>query len=203
MSEVKDVSIVLTKPAGLDGAFADQTLNNFEVVNSFDQVQGTWVVFAPPFFGYERHILKNLLFAAESNDADVAVGAIKGPWVPTSVEPTAFTEAHSQIPSTHVMFRSSWLMQQTDLPDDFVIATGEVHSVREFVEQSLIAANLEPDLDRYVKQDPKFIRPAEVDLLQGDYSKAKEKLGWAPRVTFPQLVNMMVENDLILEAREN
>ena len=96
-----------------------------------------------------------------------------------------------------------WLMQQTDLPDDFVIATGEVHSVREFVEQSLIAANLEPDLDRYVKQDPKFIRPAEVDLLQGDYSKAKEKLGWAPRVTFPQLVNMMVENDLILEAREN
>ena len=115
MSEVKDVSIVLTKPAGLDGAFADQTLNNFEVVNSFDQVQGTWVVFAPPFFGYERHILKNLLFAAESNDADVAVGAIKGPWVPTSVEPTAFTEAHSQIPSTHVMFRSSWLMQQTEL----------------------------------------------------------------------------------------
>ena len=96
-----------------------------------------------------------------------------------------------------------WLMQQTDLPDDFVIATGEVHSVREFVEQSLIAANLEPDLDRYVKQDPKFIRPAEGDLLQGDYSKAKEKLGWAPRVTFPQLVNMMVENDLILEAREN
>jgi len=96
-----------------------------------------------------------------------------------------------------------WLMLQHNLPDDFVIATGEVHSVREFVEQSLKAANLEPDLERYVKQDPKFIRPTEVDLLQGDFSKANKILGWRPRVTFAELVNLMVENDLIVEAQAN
>ncbi len=96
-----------------------------------------------------------------------------------------------------------WLMLQSDSPDDFVIATGEVHSVREFVTQSLISAGLEPDFDRYVRQDPKFMRPAEVDILKGDSTKALQVLGWKPKVNFEQLVTMMIENDLNIERQEN
>ncbi|MDD2817719.1 MAG: CDP-glycerol glycerophosphotransferase family protein [Candidatus Nanopelagicales bacterium] len=115
MSEAMDVSIVLTKRADLNGAFADQTLRNLEVVSSLDEVRGTWVMFAPPFFGYERHIMKNLLLAGESSNADVVVGAVKGPWVPTTSDPWAFAEVHSQVPSTHAMFRASWLKEQSEL----------------------------------------------------------------------------------------
>lgn len=89
-----------------------------------------------------------------------------------------------------------WMMLQYKKPEDFVIATGEVHSVREFVEEALKAAGLEPDLERYVRQDPKFMRPAEVDILQGDNSKAKKLLGWESTVNFHELVKIMVESDL-------
>ena len=106
MSESVDVSLVLIKPAETDGAFADQTLRNIEVVSSLDEARGTWVMFAPPFFGYERHILKNLMLAAESTHADVVVGAVKGPWVPTEIDPADFAAVHSQVPSTHAMFRA-------------------------------------------------------------------------------------------------
>ena len=85
MNSVPDVSIILTKPAEVDGSFVDQTLRNLEVVDSFDQAQGTWVMFAPAFVPYERHIVKNLLLAAESANADVAIGGIKGPWIATTV----------------------------------------------------------------------------------------------------------------------
>lgn len=87
-----------------------------------------------------------------------------------------------------------WLMLQQDEPDDYVIATGETHSVREFAEAAFAAVNL--DWREYVKTDPAFYRPAEVDLLVGDASKAKEKLGWCPKVTFQELVGIMVEADL-------
>ncbi len=87
-----------------------------------------------------------------------------------------------------------WLMLQQDEPGDYVIATGETHSVREFAEAAFAAVNL--DWREYVKTDPAFYRPTEVDLLVGDASKAKEKLGWRPKVTFQELVGIMVEADL-------
>jgi GDPmannose 4,6-dehydratase len=92
-----------------------------------------------------------------------------------------------------------WSMLQQDEPDDYVIATGETHTVREFLDVSFKLAGID-DWEPYVKQDPRFYRPAEVDLLIGDASKAHEKLGWKPRVSFPDLVRMMYENDLAEES---
>jgi GDPmannose 4,6-dehydratase len=92
-----------------------------------------------------------------------------------------------------------WKMLQADTPDDYVIATGETHSIEEFVERAFAEVGID-DWRRYVRQDPKFYRPAEVDLLIGDPSKAKEQLGWEPTVSFEQLVGMMVRNDLEIEA---
>ena len=91
--------------------------------------------------------------------------------------------------------RAMWLMLQQDEPDDFVISTGETHSVREFVD--LAFGTLDLDVEEYVMfNDPRYNRPAEVDLLVGDSSKAGEKLGWEPQVTFKSLVEMMVDADL-------
>ncbi len=87
-----------------------------------------------------------------------------------------------------------WRMLQADQADDFVIATGRTHSVREFVRLAFEAAGL--DYQRFVVQDERFVRPAEVDILIGDASKAKRVLGWEPTVTFEQLVEMMVRADL-------
>ena len=95
--------------------------------------------------------------------------------------------------------RAMWLMLQHDTPEDFVVATGETHSIREFLDLAFAEVGID-DWTPYVCQDPKFLRPAEVDLLIGDASKAKEKLGWEPEVSFPQLVKMMVEHDLEVEA---
>ncbi len=92
-----------------------------------------------------------------------------------------------------------WMMLQQDEPDDYVIATGETHTVREFLDVSFRLAGID-DWAPYVKQDPRFMRPAEVDLLIGDASKARAKLGWKPRVTFEELVQMMYENDLAEES---
>jgi GDPmannose 4,6-dehydratase len=92
-----------------------------------------------------------------------------------------------------------WLMLQQDHPDDYVIATGETHSVREFIEAALRVAGLEGGVDRYVRQDERFFRPSEVDLLIGDASKAREKLGWNPKVGFDDLVRRMVLHDIGLE----
>jgi GDPmannose 4,6-dehydratase len=84
-------------------------------------------------------------------------------------------------------------MLQQDEPDDYVLATGEAHSVQEFLEEAFTYGGL--DWREYVKTDPRYFRPAEVDVLTGDYSKAKEKLGWEPTVRFEQLVRMMVDSD--------
>jgi GDPmannose 4,6-dehydratase len=87
-----------------------------------------------------------------------------------------------------------WLMLQQDSPDDYVIATGETHSVRELVEIAFAAADL--DWKKYVVVDPTLLRPAEVELLQGDYTKARRQLGWRPTVFFRDLIEMMVKADL-------
>jgi GDPmannose 4,6-dehydratase len=95
--------------------------------------------------------------------------------------------------------RAMWLMLQQDEPDDYVVATGETHSVQELVERAFGEAGID-DWRRYVRQDQKFYRPAEVDLLIGDATKARSELGWAPEVDFASLVKLMVDHDLRAEA---
>ncbi|HEX4612182.1 MAG TPA: GDP-mannose 4,6-dehydratase [Urbifossiella sp.] len=90
--------------------------------------------------------------------------------------------------------RAMWLMLQQDKPDDYVVATGETHTVKRLVEVAFRAAGL--DWEKHVVIDPAFVRPAEVDLLIGDPAKAKAKLGWVPEVSFEQLVERMVKADL-------
>ncbi|WP_282171253.1 GDP-mannose 4,6-dehydratase [Cytobacillus firmus] len=90
--------------------------------------------------------------------------------------------------------KAMWLMLQQEKPDDYIIATGETHTVKEFVEIAFKHAGL--DWQKYVVQDEKFMRPAEVDLLLGNPQKAKEILKWEPDVSFEQLVKMMVDHDL-------
>jgi GDPmannose 4,6-dehydratase len=90
--------------------------------------------------------------------------------------------------------RAMWLMLQQDEPADYVVATGQEHSVREFVELSFAHAGLEPD--DHVRLDERFLRPAEVDHLVGDSSKAREQLGWVPDVSFQELVELMVDADV-------
>ena len=94
----------------------------------------------------------------------------------------------------------AWRMLQQDEADDYVLATGETHSVQEFLEAAFTYAGLE--WRDYVKIDPRYFRPAEVDLLIGDYSKAKEKLGWEPAVKFEELIRMMVDHDRELRHTE-
>ncbi|MEU4801432.1 GDP-mannose 4,6-dehydratase [Actinosynnema sp. NPDC023587] len=97
--------------------------------------------------------------------------------------------------------QAMWQMLQQDGPDDYVIATGRTHRVRDFVSAAFAHAGID-DWERHVTQDPRFFRPAEVDLLVGDAAKAHEKLGWKPEVEFAELVAMMVDHDLDVEARK-
>jgi GDPmannose 4,6-dehydratase len=90
--------------------------------------------------------------------------------------------------------KAMWLMVQQDQPGDFVIATGQTHSVEDFVKTAFSYVNL--DYKNYVVTDPRFVRPAEVDLLLGDASQAKKQLDWQPEVTFEELVKMMVDADM-------
>lgn len=92
-----------------------------------------------------------------------------------------------------------WLMLQQDTADDYVISTGQTHSIRELLDLAFGAAGID-DWSSYVQQDPRFFRPAEVDLLIGDASKAQTVLGWQPKVSFQELVQMMVEHDLVDQA---
>jgi GDPmannose 4,6-dehydratase len=93
-----------------------------------------------------------------------------------------------------------WKMLQEPSADDYVIATGETHSVREFVQIAFEYANL-PNWEKYVKISNEFLRPAEVDYLVGNSEKARKKLNWSPKVSFKELVHMMVESDLELVTR--
>jgi GDPmannose 4,6-dehydratase len=92
-----------------------------------------------------------------------------------------------------------WLMLQRDDPEDYVIATGQTHSVRELVALAFAHVGLDPK--GYVRTDPRFLRPAEIEHLVGDYAKAKEELGWEPRTSFEELVRLMVDSDLELLAK--
>ena len=96
--------------------------------------------------------------------------------------------------------KAMWLMLQQEVPQDYIVATGETHSVREFLE--LTFGTLDLDWKDFVKFDQRFTRPAEVDILLGDASKARDELGWTPEVDFKGLVKMMVEHDLDLAHRE-
>lgn len=96
--------------------------------------------------------------------------------------------------------KAMWLMLQQDKPDDFVIASGETHSVKELAEIAFSHVGL--DYRDFVVLDKKFIRPAEVDLLSGDYSKAKKILGWQPQVHFAELIKMMVDSDLAMIKKD-
>jgi GDPmannose 4,6-dehydratase len=95
--------------------------------------------------------------------------------------------------------KAMWLMLQRDQPDDYVIATGETHSIEELVQFAFADVGIDNWRD-YVRQDPKFYRPAEVDLLIGDSTKARTELGWKPEVDFPTLIKMMVAHDLKFES---
>ena len=93
-----------------------------------------------------------------------------------------------------------WLMLQHDEPDDFVIATGETHTVQSFVD--LVFGQLELDAQAHIEIDPRYFRPTEVDLLLGDYSKAQSVLGWQPKTSLAKLASLMVEADLEIARRE-
>ena len=97
--------------------------------------------------------------------------------------------------------RAMWLMLQQEYPDDYVVGTGETHSVRELCEVAFSHAGL--DWQDYVVQDPRFMRPAEVDLLVADPSKARRMLGWKQAVSFRELTEMMVDSDLDLLRQEH
>ncbi|HJO93300.1 MAG TPA: GDP-mannose 4,6-dehydratase [Victivallales bacterium] len=93
-----------------------------------------------------------------------------------------------------------WLMLQQDQPDDYVIATGKTYSIKDFLTESFTQLNL--DWHDYVEFDPRYLRPSEVDLLLGDSSKARKKLGWAPKTGFEELVKMMIDSDMVLARKE-
>ena len=90
-----------------------------------------------------------------------------------------------------------WMMLQQDEPDDYVIATGVEHSIRDFLDAAFNAVDI-TDWEKYVLQDERFMRPAEVAVLCGDSTKAREKLGWEPETSFEQMVSNMVANDIDL-----
>ena len=88
-----------------------------------------------------------------------------------------------------------WMMLQQETPKDYVIATGETHSIRDFLTEAFNHVGIK-NWEPYIKQDPRFMRPAEVDVLRGDYTKAKEEMEWVPQTTFSELVKKMVDNDI-------
>jgi GDPmannose 4,6-dehydratase len=93
-----------------------------------------------------------------------------------------------------------WMMMQTDEPDDYVIATGETRSIRDFLDAAF--GKLDLDWKEFVDIDPRYYRPAEVDLLLGDATKAKQKLGWKPKVTFDEMVRIMIDHDMQMARDE-
>ena len=94
-----------------------------------------------------------------------------------------------------------WLMLQQDIPDDYIIATGKTSSIKEFLEIAFSCIRIK-NWEKYVTQDPRFMRPAEVDVLRGDYSKAKKELGWSPKTSLEKMVEKMVENDIKILEKE-
>ena len=100
------------------------------------------------------------------------------------------------------MQKETGVMLQQDNPDDYVISSGSTHSIKEFLTLSFNEIGIN-DWSSYVKQDQRFMRPAEVDVLLGDSTKAHKKLGWSPKTSFKQLVKIMIENDLNILDNKN
>jgi GDPmannose 4,6-dehydratase len=98
--------------------------------------------------------------------------------------------------------KAIWMMLQQESPEDYVIATNEKHSIREFLDIAFKHIGID-DWSGYVKQDPRFMRPAEVDVLRGDYTKAEKELGWTPETSFEDLVKIMVDNDIKILSQDD
>jgi GDPmannose 4,6-dehydratase len=156
--------------------------------------------------GYGMHVSNGILFNHESprrgenfvtRKITMAVAAIKKGLA--SELRLGNLEAKRDWGYARDYVEAMWLMLQQEKPDDYVIATGETHSVREFLEEAFSYAGL--DWRKHVVTDPKYLRPAEVDLLLGDPAKARAALGWRPRVTFKELVRLMVDADMETDGR--
>ena len=151
---------------------------------------------------YDMYAVSGILFNHESPRRGIEFVTRKITWTAARIKLGLKDKLHLGNPDSQRDWgfagdyvRAMWLMLQQDAPDDYVISTGETHSVREFVNLAFSALDL--DVEEHVMfNDPRYTRPAEVDLLVGDSSKAGEKLGWEPQVTFQGLVEMMVEADL-------
>ena len=156
--------------------------------------------------GYGMHVSNGILFNHESprrgenfvtRKITMAVAAIKKGLA--SELRLGNLEAKRDWGYARDYVEAMWLILQQETPDDYVIATGETHSVREFLEEAFSYAGL--DWRKHVVTDPKYLRPAEVDVLLGDPAKARAALGWRPRVTFKELVRLMVDADMETDGR--
>jgi GDPmannose 4,6-dehydratase len=156
--------------------------------------------------GYGMHVSNGILFNHESprrgenfvtRKITMAVAAIKKGLA--SELRLGNLEAKRDWGYARDYVEAMWLILQQATPDDYVIATGETHSVREFLEEAFSYAGL--DWRKHVVTDPKYLRPAEVDVLLGDPAKARAALGWRPRVTFKELVRLMVDADMETDGR--
>jgi GDPmannose 4,6-dehydratase len=155
---------------------------------------------------YDLHATSGILFNHESPRRGLEFVTRKITWHAAAIKlglidklPLGNLDAERDWGFAKDYVEAMWLMLQQDKADDYVIATNETHSVRECVEVAFDEAGL-GDWEPYVEIDPQFVRPAEVDLLIGDYSKAERDLGWKPRTTFEELIRLMVRSDLELLA---
>lgn len=175
-------------PYGVAKTFAHYTCVNYR--ESYDMFISAGILFnhEGPYRGYEfvtRKITSEIAKIVVGKSKSFSLGALdpKRDWGYAG----DFVEA-------------MWMMLQQEHPDDYVIATGVTHSVREFASMALELAGLGNDLDKYISYDKEMKRPSEVDLLVGDASKAKDQLGWEATVGLQRLIEIMLENDLRIEA---
>jgi len=175
-------------PYGVAKTFAHYTCVNYR--ESYDMFISAGILFnhEGPFRGHEfvtRKITSEIAKIVVGKSSSFSLGSLdpKRDWGYAG----DFVEA-------------MWMMLQQERPDDYVIATGVTHSVREFASMALDLAGLGNDLDKYISYDKEMKRPAEVDLLVGDASKAKNNLGWEAKVDLRKLIEIMLENDLRIEA---
>ncbi|MEI7453442.1 MAG: CDP-glycerol glycerophosphotransferase family protein [Actinomycetes bacterium] len=138
MNTYPDVSIIVPSDGELTGLFANQTLSSLEVVADFPSATGTWVLFAPDHLVLERHIVKNLLLAAEEFDADIGLGAVRSAWIPTVVSADELAKDRPELASSHLLFRRSWLKDRVLLLDELVngvekIPTSVLHEAKVIV----------------------------------------------------------------------
>ena len=153
---------------------------------------------------YDLHATSGILFNHESPRRGLEFVTRKITWHAAAIKlglidklPLGNLDAERDWGYAKDYVEAMWLMLQRETADDYVIATNETHSVRECVEVAFDEAGL-GEWEQYVEIDPQFVRPAEVDQLIGDYSKAEEDLGWKPRTTFEELIRLMVRADLEL-----